>query len=162
VDQTSRPSPGGRRFSGFALPFVAPSSTFFTLRAVGLRRFRLPPALTPSDPAPPQDHSDTRSKAADGARAAVRRLRFLSACSPSTPRRPAVVVLWSNTLRVPVRQMKQTKIWTPNLFDIRSRRTYKQKSSEASLRFPCEHPSFESELSGRSSESLTSLSTLGA
>jgi hypothetical protein len=70
------------------------------------------------------------------------RLRFLSACSPSTPRRPAVVILWSSTPRAGSTDV--TKIWTPDLFYIRSRRTYKQKSSEASLRFPCEKTGAES------------------
>jgi hypothetical protein len=62
-------------------------------------------------------HTDTPS------RAAVRRLRFLSACSPSTPRWPAVVVLWSSTPRAG--STDETKLWTPDLFDIRSHRTYK-------------------------------------
>ena len=85
--------------------------------------------------------------------AAHGRLRFLSACSPSTPRRPAVVVLWSSTPRAGATE--ETKIWTPDLFYIRSHRTYKQKSSEASLRFQCGQPSFESAGEPCTSESLT-------
>jgi hypothetical protein len=52
--------------------------------------------------------------------------------------------LWSSTPCAG--STDETKLWTPDLFDIRSHRTYKQKSSGPSLRFRCEQPSFESEL----------------
>jgi hypothetical protein len=85
---------------------------------------------------PPQDPSDTRSrvqmaavslsapvfshekrrdvrkeaKAANGRASAIGRTRppSLPFCSASTPRRPAVVVLWRAALRAPVRRMKQS------------------------------------------------------
>jgi hypothetical protein len=52
--QTSRPSPGGRRFSGFALPFLAPSSsTFRSRRFLCVLHFSSLPAVGLTDASAP-------------------------------------------------------------------------------------------------------------